>query len=286
MAAQILHGGPLAERVRAEAIQEVEDLRRGGRSPRVAAIHNDLDPAVRVYMKRQRSACEQAGVAYEVHPISRKSPGEVADLVATLAADPSVTGMTIHQPMPAGFEEGRFLAGVPAAKDVEATHPESLGRLSLGLEGPRPVAAAAALELLRSVREDARGLDAVVVGRSAMVGLPAALMLLGWGRRAPTVTICHSGTRDLAVHTRRADIVIVAAGRPGIVRGDMVRPGAIVIDIGINKLDDGRLVGDAAFDEVKEVAGAVTPVPGGVGPVAVALFLRNVVACARRQGSH
>jgi methylenetetrahydrofolate dehydrogenase (NADP+) / methenyltetrahydrofolate cyclohydrolase len=278
MTALILAGETFALGLRAEALIACAEFKL---KPRVAAVHNEKSGPVRAYMKRQRAACESVGIPYELHPVADKSEAEVAALVGKLAADPSITGITIHQPLPAGFNEERLLQMVPARKDVEATHPENLGRLELGVPGPRPVAAEAAVEILRMHKPDCRGLDAVVIGRSAMVGKPAALLLLAWGAKAPTVTVCHSATGDLAAHVRRADIVIAAAGKPGAVRGDMLKPGAIVLDIGINRLEDGRLVGDVDFDTAKEVASAITPVPGGVGPVAVALFLRNVVACAR-----
>jgi len=278
MTATILSGDPIAQAVTAEAKVALATLRV---KPRVAAVHNEKSAPVRAYMKRQRSACENAGIPYDLHPVADVAEGDVAALVAKLAADPAITGITIHQPLPAGFNEERLLQMVPARKDVEATHPENLGRLELGVAGPRPVAAEGAVEILRAHRPDCRGLDALVIGRSAMVGKPAALLLLAWGGKAPTVTVCHSATGDLAAHVKRADIVIAAAGRAGTVRGDMLKPGAIVLDIGINRLPDGRLAGDVDFDTAKEIASAITPVPGGVGPVAVALFLRNVVACAR-----
>lgn len=274
----LLSGAPIAERVTAEARAAAGPMKL-----RVAAIHNEASGPVRVYMKQQRAACEKAGIAYDLHPVAAKTQEEVADLVRRLAADPTVTAITIHQPMPKGFDEERILQLVPAEKDVEATHPANLGRLALGVDGPRPVAANAAVEILKSHREDCRGLDAVVVGRSAMVGKPAALLLLNLGSKAPTVTVCHSGTKDLGAHTRRADIVILAAGRAGTLTGEMVKPGAIVLDIGINRTADGKIVGDADFASCEKVASAVTPVPGGVGPVAVALFLSNIVACARLQ---
>jgi len=278
MTAKILSGDPIAQAVTAEAIAAIESLKV---KPRVAAIHNEKSAPVRAYMKRQRAACEKAGIPYDLHLIGDQDENEVLLTVRQLAANPAVTGITIHQPLPTGFNEERLLQTVPPSKDVEATHPENLGRLELGVPGPRPVAAEGAVEILKAHKPDCRGLDAVVIGRSAMVGKPAALLLLNWGPKAPTVTVCHSATRDLADHVRRADIVIAAAGRAGTVRGDMLKPGAIVIDIGINRLADGRLAGDVDFDAAKEIASAITPVPGGVGPVAVALFLRNVVTCAR-----
>jgi len=220
MTAALLSGDPIAKAVTAEAAAALSSLRV---KPRVAAVHNEKSAPVRAYMKRQRAACESAGIPYDLHAIAEMSESDVAALIGQLAGDPEITGITIHQPMPAGFNEERLLQMVPAKKDVEATHPENLGRLELGVPGPRPVAAEAAVEILRSHRPDCRGLDA----------------------------------------------------------GDMLKPGAIVLDIGINRVPEGGLVGDVDFDSAKEVASAITPVPGGVGPVAVALFLRNVVACAR-----
>ena len=278
MGAVVLAGDVIAQAVTAEAVAAIPSLKT---RPRVAAIHNEKSAPVRSYMKRQRAACEKAGIPYDLHLIGDQDEADVLLTAKNLAANPAVTGITIHQPLPPGFNAERLLQLVPPAKDVEATHPENLGKLELGVEGPRPVAAEAAVEILRAHRPDCRGLDAVVVGRSAMVGKPAALLLLAWGAKAPTVTVCHSATRDLAAHLRRADIAIVAAGRPGTVRGDMLKPGAIVIDIGINRMADGTLAGDVDFASALETASAITPVPGGVGPVAVALFLRNIVACAR-----
>ncbi|MBI2932884.1 MAG: bifunctional 5,10-methylenetetrahydrofolate dehydrogenase/5,10-methenyltetrahydrofolate cyclohydrolase [Planctomycetes bacterium] len=275
MAAILLHGEPVAEKIRSEVTAAL-----AGRRPRVAAIHNEKNAAVRVYMKRQRAVCEKGGIPYDVHPIGDAPPEEVYGLAARLANDPTITGITVHQPLPEGVDEGRVLSIVPAAKDIEASQPESLGRLVMGLPGPQPAAARAAIEILRAHRPSLRGLDAVVVGRSALVGKPAALMLLAMGADAPTVTVCHTATADLASHTARADVLVVAAGRPNAIRGSMVKRGAIVVDIGINKLPEGPLVGDVAFDEAREIASAITPVPGGVGPVAIAVWLRNIVECA------
>lgn len=274
MSAPLLPGDPIAERIRSEV-----SLRLTGRAVRIAAIHNEKSGPVRVYMKQQRAACEKAGIPYDLHPVGDMKPDGVYALVERLAADRAITALTAHQPLPPGVDEARVLAAIPPSKDIEATHPASLGRLVQGEPGPRPAAAAAAIEILRSHRASLRGLDAVVVGRSPLVGKPAALMLLALGADAPTVTVCHTATRDLGAVTSAADVLIVAAGRAGVVRGSMVKKGAIVVDIGINRAPDGKLVGDVAFDEAREVASAITPVPGGVGPVAIAVWLRNLLAC-------
>lgn len=274
MSAILLSGEPVAEAIKAGLAPDIARLK-----PVVAAVHNEADAASKVYMKRQRTNCEKAGIRYDLHEIGTKAQEEVLALIDRLSKDPEVTGITVHQPMPKGFDENRVMAAVPADKDVEATHPLNLGRVEQGAPGPQPVAARGAIEILKAHRSDLRGLEAVVVGRSAMVGRPAALMLLNFGGSAPTVTVCHSGTKDLAAHTRRADIIIAAVGRAKLIRD--VKPGAIVLDIGINRGADGKLCGDVDFDAVKETAGAVSPVPGGVGPVALAVWLRNVVECAR-----
>ncbi len=274
--ATLLPGEPVAEKIRTEVAS-----RLAGRKPRVAAIHNDKSGPVRIYMKQQRAACEKAGIPYDLHPVGEAKPDDIYALAAKLAGDPAITGITVHQPLPKGVDEARVLSAVPALKDIEASQPDSLGRLAMGLPGPQPAAARAAVEILRAHRPNCRGLHAVVVGRSSLVGKPAALMLLAMGAEAPTVTVCHTATADLGAHTSQADILIVAAGRPNTVRGPMVKRGAIVIDVGINKLPEGPLVGDVNFEEAREVASAISPVPGGVGPVAIAVWLRNIVECMR-----
>jgi methylenetetrahydrofolate dehydrogenase (NADP+)/methenyltetrahydrofolate cyclohydrolase len=277
MSATLLHGEPVAERIRQEVAARLATVPR---KPRVAAVHNEKSGAVRVYMKQQRAACEKIGIPYDLHAIGEAKADDVYALVAKLAADPDITGITVHQPLPKAVNEEKVLAMVPAAKDIEASHAESFGRLGMGMSGPQPAAARAAIDILRAHKSSCRGLDAVVVGRSALVGKPAALMLLAMGADAPTVTVCHTATRSLAEYTQRADILVVAAGRPNTITGSMVKKGAIVIDIGINKLTDGPVVGDVTFAEAVEVASAITPVPGGVGPVCIAVWLRNIVECA------
>ncbi len=276
MTAILLPGEPVAEKIRAEVAARISS-----KKPRVAAIHNEKSGPIRVYMKQQKNACDKVGIPYDVHLIGEAKPDDIYALVAKLVADPAITGITVHQPLPKGVDESRVLSMIPPNKDIEASQPDSVGRLAMGIAGPQPVAARGAIEILRAHRPSCRGLDAVVVGRSALVGKPAAFMLLAMGADAPTVTICHTATTDLANYSSRADILIVAAGRPNTVRGSMIKRGAIVIDIGINKLPEGPLVGDVNFDEAKEVASAITPVPGGVGPVAIAVWLRNIVECLK-----
>lgn len=270
----MLLGEPVAEKIKADLAGDIKTL-----LPVVAAIHNELDAPAKSYMKRQRSVCEKNGVRYDLYEVGTKSPAEILALIEKVAKDPTVTGITVHHPMPKGCDENKVMAAVPPDKDIEATHPLNLGRIEQGAVGPQPVAARGAIEILRAHQPDCAGLEAVVVGRSAMIGKAAALMLLNLGRQAPTVTVCHSGTKEIEAHLRRADIVIVAIGKAKQVK--VCKPGAILLDIGINYDKDGKLCGDVDFDAVKETAGAVTPVPGGVGPVALAVFLKNIVECAK-----
>ena len=251
--------------------------------PRVVALHNPESPAARYYLRAQRKTCTEAGVAYEVRTLE---PGwdqaKVAGLIRELNRDPQVTGITVHTPLPKGMDQDAVMSAIAPSKDIEGIHPENLGRLAFGEHHPAPCAASAAVELARAARASFKGLDAVVVGRSALVGKAIALLLLQSRADAPTPTLCHTATADLGAHTRRADLLFAAAGRAGLSRGDMVKPGAVVIDVGINETPDGKLVGDVVFDEVKEVAGVLTPVPGGVGPVCHSILLRNIAACARK----
>jgi methylenetetrahydrofolate dehydrogenase (NADP+)/methenyltetrahydrofolate cyclohydrolase len=199
-----------------------------------------------------------------------------------LNLNPAVTGITVHTPLPAGMDQDAVMGAIHPSKDIEGIHPENLGRLAFGVHWPAPCAASAAVELARLARPSFKGLDAVIVGRSALVGKAIALLLLQSKTDAPTPTLCHTATADLGVHTRKADLLFAAAGRAGLIRGDMVKPGSVVIDVGINETKDGKLVGDVVFDEAKEVAGAISPVPGGVGPVCHSILLRNIAACARK----
>ncbi len=280
MSARILEGEPLARAIREVARREID---RHGARPRVAAVHHPGSPAARYYLRQQKKLFAEAGIDFDVRTLAPET-GEAAlvAVVETLNRDAKVAGITVHAPLPPGVDVDRVMRSVSPVKDLEGMHPENLGRLAFGEHLPAPCAAGAAVELARAACPSFKGMDAVVVGRSALVGKSIALLLLQSKAEAPTPTICHTGTRDLAAHTRRADLLFVAAGRAGLVRGDMVKPGAVVIDVGINETPEGSVVGDVAFAEAVETASAITPVPGGVGPVSLALLLRNLAACLRR----
>ena len=271
-----MDGKALAARVRAEVAGEVEEI---GRPIGLATVLVGDDQASAIYVRRKQEACEEVGIA----PIHHELPEDTSEqdllaLVAELNDDDRVTGILVQLPLPDHMDEGRVIRSIAPVKDVDGFHPASAGHLLQG--EPTFVAATPAgiMEILRAYEIPLLGARAVVVGRSNIVGKPMALLLLG---EHATVTVCHSRTRDLAEVVREADVVVAAVGRAGMVTSEMVKGGAAVVDVGINRVD-GRVVGDVAED-VREVAGHLTPVPGGVGPMTIASLLRNTVRAARYQ---
>ena len=277
-----LAGRPVADRVLAEVRAGVERLKAArGVSPGLAVVLVGDDPASQVYVSHKKRAADAVGITTQdfLYPAGL-SRAELLDLVRRLNADPAIHGILIQLPLPKGLDEDEAIAAMAPAKDADGLHPESLGRLLAGAPVTVPCTPAGCLEILDHYGARLEGAEAVVVGRSRLVGKPLAQLLLA---RHATVTMCHTRTRDLAFHTRRADILCVAAGRPRMITGDMVKPGAWVIDVGVNRLDNGRLAGDVDFDSVAAHAAAVTPVPGGVGPMTVAMLMRNTLFAAERQ---
>jgi len=281
--ATILDGKALAEQIRLEIAQEVAGFTaKTGVTPCLAAVLVGENPASQVYVRSKQKACEKAGLASQLHlRTADATTDEILGLVGQLNNDPAVHGILVQLPLPDAVDETCVLEAVSPAKDVDAFHPENVGRIVQGRPRFLPCTPHGIQQLL--VRSDIRisGAHVVVLGRSDIVGKPMANMLL---QKAPgadaTVTVCHSRTRDLPAVTRQADILIVAIGRPKFVTADMVKPGAVVIDVGINRTEAG-LVGDVDFESVREVAGQITPVPGGVGPLTVAMLLHNTLAAAR-----
>jgi methylenetetrahydrofolate dehydrogenase (NADP+)/methenyltetrahydrofolate cyclohydrolase len=272
-----MDGKALAARVRAEVAREVEQI---GRAVGLATVLVGDDQASAIYVRRKQEACEEVGIEPIHHELSADAPEqELLALVAELNSDERVTGILVQLPLPDHMDEGRVIRSLAPVKDVDGFHPVSAGHLLQG--EPTFVAATPAgiMEILRAYEIPLLGARAVVVGRSNIVGKPMALLLLG---EHATVTVCHSRTRDLAAVVREADVVVAAVGRAGMVTRDMVKAGAAVVDVGINRVD-GKVVGDVAED-VSEVAGHLTPVPGGVGPMTIASLLRNTVRAARYQG--
>lgn len=277
----ILDGKPVAAKVQAAAASGVADLRARGVVPTLAVVLVGQDPGSQVYVRRKRAACQAVGIDARDHLFPEGlDEGRLLALVRQLNADPAVHGVLIQLPLPPGIDEDRVIAALDPRKDVDGFHPENLGRLLAGHPVVVPGTPAGILEILDHYGIELKGAEAVVVGRSRIVGKPLAQLLL---LRHATVTVCHTRTRDLAAHTRRAELLAVAAGRPGVVTGDMVRPDAVVVDVGMNRLPDGKLVGDVDFASVAPRVRAITPVPGGVGPMTVAMLMRNTLEAARRQ---
>ncbi len=288
MTAQILDGSAIAEQIRAEVGAEVRLLAEKGKPrPGLATVLVGENPASQSYVRGKRKACAEVGIesfGFEL-PATASQP-EVEELVLKLNADPKVNGILVQLPLPSGMDEESVLSKVSIDKDVDGFHPVNIGRLAQKGREPRfiPCTPSGVMYLIGKVVPNLEGVHAVVLGRSNIVGMPVALLLV---RANATVTICHSRTRDLPSVTRQADVLVAAVGKAGMVRGDWVKPGAVVIDVGINRVEDAtrprgyRLVGDVAFDEVKEVAGVITPVPGGVGPLTIAMLLRNTLRAAK-----
>jgi methylenetetrahydrofolate dehydrogenase (NADP+)/methenyltetrahydrofolate cyclohydrolase len=288
VAAQVIDGNAVAgELYRAVAAVAAALRERNGFVPGLAVILVGDDPASQVYVRTKRRACAEVGLAsFENRLPGDASEAAVIELVRRLGADESVDGILVQLPLPPAVNRHRVIAAIPPEKDVDGFHPVNIGRLWSGEPGLVPCTPQGVMMLLRRVHDDLSGADAVVVGRSVIVGRPVAELLLA---ADCTVTIAHSKTRDLASLCRRADILVAAAGRPMLIKGDWIKPGATVIDVGITRLpkpEGGtRLVGDVDQDAAAAVAGAISPVPGGVGPMTVACLLRNtVLAACRRRG--
>ncbi len=281
MTATIIDGKAIAQAIRGELKGEVASLMASrGVQPGLATVLVGDDTASHVYVKTKRKACDEVGIApfpYEL-PASA-SQEDLLALIEDLNKNPEVHGILVQLPLPEGLDEALVLEAVDPAKDVDGFHPTNIGRLVAGTAVLLPCTPAGIIELLDRTGIPIEGAEAVVVGRSAIVGKPLALLLL---HRHATVTICHTRTRDLAATARRADILVAAAGRAGVVTAEMVKPGACVIDVGVNRVE-GKLVGDVDFEAARAVAGAITPVPGGVGPMTVAMLLTNTVAACRLQ---
>jgi 5,10-methylene-tetrahydrofolate dehydrogenase/methenyl tetrahydrofolate cyclohydrolase len=288
MTAQIIDGKAIAEKVRNQVAEEVAALVAAGKpKPGLATVLVGDNPASQVYVSAKQKACGQVGIeSFGFKLPATATQAEVEGLVAELNADDRVNGILVQLPLPSGLDEERVLNTIRIEKDVDGFHPVNIGRLAQKGRDPLfiPCTPFGVIYLLDEIGTPLEGTNAVVLGRSNIVGMPVALLLV---RRNATVTICHSRTKDLPGVVRTADVLIAAVGRPEMVRGDWVKPGAVVIDVGVNRIEDpshpkgSRLVGDVCFDEVKEVASAITPVPGGVGPMTIAMLLRNTVRAAK-----
>ncbi|MGH7504446.1 MAG: bifunctional methylenetetrahydrofolate dehydrogenase/methenyltetrahydrofolate cyclohydrolase FolD [Longimicrobiales bacterium] len=292
MAATIIRGNELSQAMRTELADETRAFRDDtGVTPGLAVVLMGEDPASLVYVRMKGKAADAAGFySRQITLPDDTSQDELLGIVDGLNADPRVHGILVQLPLPDGIESRAVLERISPEKDVDGFHPVNAGRLATGdPDVLAPCTPAGIIEMLLRSGHNPKGKHVVVVGRSNIVGRPVALLLLRTGRGGDaTVTVAHSRTVDLAAHTRTADILIAAVGRPELIRRDMVKPGAVVIDVGVNRVDDAsaakgyRLVGDVAFDEVAEVAAAITPVPGGVGPMTITMLLRNTLEAAKR----
>ena len=280
MTATLLDGKATSRRVLDGLVPRVQALRTRGIEPRLTVLRVGDDPASKVYIRAKIRACEQAGVAGDEVELPADAGSDVViSCLRRLNADSSVHGILVQLPLPDGLDAHAIAGHIDPDKDVDGLHVLNLGRLLQGTAYFRPCTPLGILRLLDDYGIGLRGKHAVVVGRSEIVGKPMALMLI---ERDATVTVCHSKTLDLGAVTRTADVIVMAAGRPHLLTGDMVKDGAVVIDVGINRLADGRLAGDVAYDEVAHKASHITPVPGGVGPMTVAMLIENSVRAAER----
>ncbi len=280
MTAQLIDGNALAKSIRAEVAQRARALTAKGVTPGLAVILVGEDPASQVYVKHKVTDSQEAGL----HSVLERHPADMTEAallarIRALNADPAIHGILVQLPLPRHMNAAKVIETISPAKDVDGFHVASAGALMIGQPGFVPCTPYGCMKMLESIGYDLRGKNAVVIGRSNIVGKPMAMLLL---QKNATVTICHSATADLAAHTRQADVIVAAVGKRNVLTADMVKPGAVVIDVGMNRNDEGKLCGDVDFAGVREVAGWITPVPGGVGPMTRAMLLVNTMEAAER----
>ena len=278
--AQLIDGKKIALDVKAQIKQEVADLTASGIKPGLVAVRVGNDNPSEIYVRNKRKACDQVGIYSEEHHMPAEIPeDQLLGLIAKFNADPQIHGILIQLPLPKRFNTNHIIRSVLPEKDVDGLHPYNVGLLTIGEPRFVPCTPASVMEMLDRYKIPIEGQRAVVIGRSNLVGRPVALLLM---HRNATVTVCHSRTQNIAAVCRQADILVAAMGKPRFVTINMVKEGAAVIDVGINRLPDGKLIGDVDFDEVERKAGWITPVPGGVGPMTIAMLLRNTLESAKR----
>jgi len=280
MTARIIDGAALSQRIREEVAQRVQALTAKGVRPGLAVVLVGDDPASQVYVRNKVAACEKAGL----HSVKEQYPAalteaQLLERIDALNRDPSIHGILVQLPLPRHMDAHKVIEAIAAEKDVDGFHISNAGLLMTGQPLFRPCTPYGVMKMLESEGVALRGAEAVIVGASNIVGKPMAMLLLQAGA---TITICNSKTRDLGAQTRRADVLVVATGKPGMIDGSMIKPGAVVIDVGINRGADGKLCGDVDMASAREVAGAISPVPGGVGPMTIAMLLVNTVEAAER----
>ncbi|EJL41050.1 bifunctional protein FolD [Brevibacillus agri] len=281
MTATILQGKEVAKSIREELAIEVAELKKQGIVPGLTVVLVGDDPASHSYVRGKSKGCEEVGIHSElILKEASTTEEELLAIIHELNENPNVHGILVQLPLPAHISEKAVIAAIHPEKDVDGFHPISVGNMVLGNETMLPCTPHGVIELIKRTGTDIAGKHAVVIGRSNIVGKPVSLLLQ---QENATVTMCHSRTQNLEEHTRRADILVVATGRAHMIGKEHVKPGAVVIDVGVNRIETGKLVGDVKFDEVKEVASFLTPVPGGVGPMTITMLLKNTVVAARKQ---
>lgn len=279
--AKLIDGKAVSASVRAQVAQEVQELKAKGLHPGLAVVIVGDDPASRTYVNNKKKACAETGIYSEEYALSATTTQEeLLSLMRSLNEKPEIHGILVQSPLPNGLDEEAVIEEINPQKDVDAFHPQNVGRIMIGNFHFLPCTPAGVIELIRSQGIEIAGKRCVVIGRSNIVGKPMAMLLL---HNHGTVTICHSKTRDLAEICREADILVAAVGRPKFVTENMVKPGAVVIDVGMDRDENGKLCGDVDFANVEPKAGYITPVPGGVGPMTIAMLLRNTVTAAKLQ---
>lgn len=278
MSARIIDGKALAAKIKMELKPKVNDLTLKGKQPGLAVVIVGDNPSSRKYVNMKKKACADLGIYSEEHALSGDTTqAELIRLIDELNQNPKIHGILVQLPLPGHLNEDQVIERILPSKDVDGFHPINVGKLMIGIPGFISCTPAGVMELIKETGVPLQGKECVVVGRSNIVGKPQAILLL---REHGTVTVCHSKTSDLAAICRRADILVAAVGKPELIRGDMVKPGAVVIDVGTSVNAEGKLVGDVHFSSVSEVAGWLTPVPGGVGPMTIAMLMKNTVESA------
>jgi len=302
MPAQLLDGDKLAARIREELASQINGLKKAGTLLCLAAVQVGENPASRVYIRQQQKACEDMGITYELKEVPRDiSQSDLASFIEELNRDDRITGIILQMPLPSHLDARAVQVTISPSKDVEGMHPVNMGMLLYGNQRVAPPTALAAIELFKSSGVKLKGKEVTVVGHSEIAGKPITLLLLQSPLESATPTVCHIATKDLTSHTKKADVIFVAVGKPGLIKASMIKQGAIVIDIGINRVpvldekgqpvlnDKGKpkkkTVGDVEFDKAKEVCSYISPVPGGVGPLTVTMLIKNTVECAKLQKS-
>ena len=284
MTAQLIDGNALSRQLRADVAQRAAALKTRGVTPGLAVVLVGDNPASQVYVRNKVKACEDSGL----HSVLEKYDADMTEAallarVDALNNDPAIHGILVQLPLPKHIDAQKVIEAISPAKDVDGFHIASAGALMTGMPGFWPCTPYGCMKMLESIGYSLKGKHAVVIGRSNIVGKPMALMLLG---QNATVTVCHSATQDLKAQTLQADVIVAAVGKRNVLTADMVKPGAVVIDVGMNRNDEGKLCGDVDFDGVKEVAGWITPVPGGVGPMTITMLLVNTIEAAERTAAH